>query len=647
MNTGIGAVALAKEQCAEERDDADISLASHHRILALSVTGGFLDGLRLNFADGLNCIIGGRGTGKTTVLEFIRYLLCSDDPHERGKANKDVVEENLKSGKIVLDIETQSGVPYRIERSLGEAAALFNAKGDPITASLDRSRLFKADIYGQNKIEEIARNSRFQLQLIDRFAEADVRRVQEEIERIKHTLRQKINENEQNEEALRECEHAVAELEGINLKLDETKPSGSPEADALAIAEKAKTLRAREGEAMQTLRDAVKGVESEANRWQQHVANRCKNVIDPPLLQGANGALLSEIQNEMTSFFQAFASLEAQAVALSQKTDKALWAIAQKLVQTHALQDQAYRDLASRVQQQSTQVKERQALQKRQMELLAKEKERVQRLETRGTLTQEISGLSAKLSDLRDERYSTRRSVATDLTSKLSPHIRVSVTQAADKSLYEAELRDMLKGSSIKYNTIVPRLVTSVFPSDLARFVRASDADSLMRQADINKDQAQRIIGHFQQHSDLIAKLETMEIDDLPRIELQDGTEYKNSAQLSTGQRCTVILPILLLQDERPLLIDQPEDNLDNAFVYDTVVRSVRGAKTSRQLIFVTHNPNIPVLGDAERVFVLASDGQRGQMEVSGGVDAVKEKIEHILEGGAEAFQQRMRRYGH
>ncbi len=110
--------------------------AAHHRLLSLSVTGGFLDGLQLNFSDGLNCIIGGRGTGKTTVLEFIRYLLSSDDPSERSKANKEVVEENLKSGKVVLDIETQSGVPYRIERSLGETAALFNAKGEVCAAGL-------------------------------------------------------------------------------------------------------------------------------------------------------------------------------------------------------------------------------------------------------------------------------------------------------------------------------------------------------------------------------------------------------------------------------------------------------------------------------------------------------------------------------
>ena len=79
-----------------------------------------------------------------------------------------------------------------------------------------------------------------------------------------------------------------------------------------------------------------------------------------------------------------------------------------------------------------------------------------------------------------------------------------------------------------------------------------------------------------------------MELGDEPFIELKDGADYKNSADLSTGQRCTVILPILLLESERPLLIDQPEDNLDNAFVYDTIVKSLRDAKGGRQLIFVT-----------------------------------------------------------
>jgi ABC-type lipoprotein export system ATPase subunit len=102
-----------------------------------------------------------------------------------------------------------------------------------------------------------------------------------------------------------------------------------------------------------------------------------------------------------------------------------------------------------------------------------------------------------------------------------------------------------------------------------------------------------------------------------------------------------------LTQSERPLLIDQPEDNLDNAFVYDTIVTALRAVKGSRQVIFVTHNPNIPVLGEAERVFVFSSDGQRATLKQVGDVDECKDQIERILEGGREAFLQRKAKYGH
>jgi energy-coupling factor transporter ATP-binding protein EcfA2 len=141
--------------------------------------------------------------------------------------------------------------------------------------------------------------------------------------------------------------------------------------------------------------------------------------------------------------------------------------------------------------------------------------------------------------------------------------------------------------------------------------------------------------------------IETIELEDRPRIELLDGERYKEATALSTGQRCTTILPILLLQSARPLLVDQPEDNLDNAFVYDTIVKALRDAAGTRQVIFVTHNPNIPVLGNAERVFVFDSDGEHGWIRATGTVDECKEDIESILEGGRKAFLERKERYGH
>jgi ABC-type lipoprotein export system ATPase subunit len=100
-----------------------------------------------------------------------------------------------------------------------------------------------------------------------------------------------------------------------------------------------------------------------------------------------------------------------------------------------------------------------------------------------------------------------------------------------------------------------------------------------------------------------------------------------------------------LLESDNPLLVDQPEDNLDNRFIYETIVSSIRSIKQRRQLVFVTHNPNIPVLGDAERVFVLRSDGETAKVVKQGSVDECKDEIVTLLEGGAEAFQARQQRY--
>jgi ATPase subunit of ABC transporter with duplicated ATPase domains len=168
----------------------------------------------------------------------------------------------------------------------------------------------------------------------------------------------------------------------------------------------------------------------------------------------------------------------------------------------------------------------------------------------------------------------------------------------------------------------------------------------LTQRAGLEEERARRILESLRT-SGKAYEIETVDLGDTPSIELLDGDQYKESPKLSTGQRCTTILPILLVQSERPLLIDQPEDNLDNAFVFETIVAALRSVKGKRQVIFVTHNPNIPVLGEAERVFVFGSDGQRGTLRQVGTVDECKGRIEQILEGGREAFLQRKARYGH
>ncbi len=262
-----------------------------------------------------------------------------------------------------------------------------------------------------------------------------------------------------------------------------------------------------------------------------------------------------------------------------------------------------------------------------------------------GELRAERTGLLQQLSDVRDGCFAERRQVAQRINEALSPTIRVTISQYGNTDQYRATLESRLKGSGVKQAVVAQRIASSLTPPELSEVVRRRDTDTLIDRAELSAEQAGKVvIGLFDQ--EFLFGLEAVELGDQPLIELKDGESYKDTSSLSTGQKCTAILPILLLDSDNPLIVDQPEDNLDNRFIFENVVKSLRRVKLQRQLILVTHNPNIPVLGDAEQVVVLDSDGYKSQLIKDGNVDKCKEEIVTLLEGGAEAFQKRGERYG-
>ena len=115
-----------------------------------------------------------------------------------------------------------------------------------------------------------------------------------------------------------------------------------------------------------------------------------------------------------------------------------------------------------------------------------------------------------------------------------------------------------------------------------------------------------------------------------------------------------VRLPLLLLESDAPLVVDQPEDDLDNRFITEGVVPIMRDGKRRRQFVCSTHNANIPVLGDAELILGLGASGEdkEGQAMLlpryMGAIDCqpVRELVEEILEGGKAAFEMRRLKYG-
>ena len=129
-------------------------------------------------------------------------------------------------------------------------------------------------------------------------------------------------------------------------------------------------------------------------------------------------------------------------------------------------------------------------------------------------------------------------------------------------------------------------------------------------------------------------------------VTMFDAGQAKPVEDLSEGQRATALLPLILRASSCPLIIDQPEDDLDNSFIFQVLVKNAIRLKKERQLIFVTHNANIPVLGDAERIIVMHMENPtKAAAPRSGDLEERKEDILQLLEGGKEAFEHREQRY--
>jgi ABC-type Mn2+/Zn2+ transport system ATPase subunit len=212
----------------------------------------------------------------------------------------------------------------------------------------------------------------------------------------------------------------------------------------------------------------------------------------------------------------------------------------------------------------------------------------------------------------------------------------------------------------------IPRAALSIQRLTLPGLLEAIDRGDVTSVTNIATDQggklfdkaeAERIVERLREPATRFA-LERCEVHDLPRLtvtktvtDMSGTVQYlkKTFSQLSLGQQQSVLLALMLSsRSTAPLIIDQPEDNLDGEFIYHTLVPVLRRAKERRQVIVVTHNANIAVLGDAEQIIVLKSTNERGRVVSRGSIDdgTTRDAACAILEGAKEAFRRRARIYG-
>ena len=131
-------------------------------------------------------------------------------------------------------------------------------------------------------------------------------------------------------------------------------------------------------------------------------------------------------------------------------------------------------------------------------------------------------------------------------------------------------------------------------------------------------------------------------------LRMDDGG-YRALDRLSGGQRVSVLLSLLFeTNDSRPLVIDQPEDELDNRFLWDTVLPALKKLRGRRQVIVATHNANIVVNADPDMVIQLDATAHRGRIAAEGAIEdpVIRDAIVRTVDGGERAFRLRRQKYG-
>ncbi|MEO8699899.1 MAG: AAA family ATPase [Kofleriaceae bacterium] len=611
-------------------------------IESISIAGGFLGDLALELPKkpALICVIGPRGSGKSTLVEALRFAFAGlvNAPRQR----QDMVAANL--GQAVVTVTTAGDAQsYVINRRYRQEPSLASRDGRAIAnIDLDRGSFLPLDVYGSLEIESIADESFGDKRraLVDELHRPEHRT-------LIHALSEKRRELEANADAIRlatqqvhDLAERIEELGDVKARID-SLPAGtakSGDAKALATAHAQQQANASEAQFLKTTTTIV-----------GELARVLPTVLDVKLPSPGGAATKNAriIQNAEQAIGDAIAAARTAVTDAGAKLGDAaakLKTLDAELAKAHSDQQAAYRKLQGLHADAANVLSERAAAQ--------------QALTAITELQNTHRELSGELEQLRDARTklrgdyllqreqlsAARERIATGLEKEAGPRVRVRIERNADNAAYKDLLLTGLKGARVRNHDEILAVLLQLPPERLAEVIQTDAVDELTFGAERSK----KILEALAANVDPFA-LETVEIEDQIAIELDVGSEgdpnFKDAAELSRGQKCTAMLPLLLARRDTPLLIDQPEDNLDNHFIYETVVEAIKRLKTRRQMIFVTHNANIPVLGEADLVVCMGSDGRRGYITRSGTIDQCRTEIIDLLEGGREAFDLRRKRY--
>lgn len=619
------------------------------KFVGVHIKGGLLHDQKVDFSDNLSCIIGGRGTGKSTLMEIIRVASGNE-------SSKAVIDSDVWPDDISLFYEDETGKELEFRRSKNDDT--FNH-----TDGQDGLQRVPIECYGQSETADTVKNSdddpKALLAFLDGFLELDhLKKEDENVCDLLLNNQSELGKLRIEVLAIKDTERQLQTLKEKKSRLEKDKVGELVKNQVALVKEKG--LRT---DLIEQLKELVKNYRKVLK--DTALFDYFSNFSDEEIIVG------KEQFTEVKKLINEFSEI------VSDKSDELNAALEEKIALLK-IQLDSWKSKESEIQQKIDEKKEE--LDKAgipfdigKINQIANDLEyyekRLRKLLKDQVKLNEIqkyrSELLKKRLELKKHIFKSRYAFSIQINDNLKNSVdglfvSAKYTEGTYSPSFEALIKQVMgwRTSQVKKSELIASNLSPItFASEVKRGRKTAfeglldeDSNRVFSDEDIN-----RIIERVRENY-TYEDFESLAYEDRPNILVTKVVEIsgqiknisKSISKLSLGQQQSILLAILIQSKNNiPLLIDQPEDHLDSEFIYKTIVTNLKKIKETRQVIIVTHNANIAVLGDAELIIPLRSTNDQTSIINRGSIDrgSIQKDCCAILEGGERAFSHRQKIY--
>lgn len=622
----------------------------------LKITSGFLTDQVFEFHEGLNSILGAKGTGKSLAIEFLRFALNQQPRNEDIKIDHEMkLDKCLKlHGEVHVKFTEESGKSYLVIRTYNPAEdnpIIITDLTDGTQKEFQIEYIYPVLFLSQSEVIKIAEDKTggSQRDFIDHFF--DFYRYQQDIEQLNKELS--------------EIDHKFADAIKARLTtLDVSKKIATQkeEIDKLGRQIQNKVFDAYSkkeiiGRAIQTQIGYLESIKEGLN----NTNGEYKNLTPPSLGE-------PDIESD---------PVVKRAMGLTQKAlndicvniEKALSFIdeAKKYIQIEYVEWKASFDpIKAEFDRLVKETGGTQVILEQKRKVLVNDVSKLEKEYARHQLkaqqVKDIFGTRTEIINKLDSAYKAyfeeRKRRCNLFTQYSGGALNVTIQEREDKTSFKETLLRLKRGSWLRDEDI-EIISQKITPNELIEailryeWLQRTKKDQLMplsTKTGIKLDNIEKLAQYLldeYEYKDLLSLLYSSVPKDVPSISYKVQEEFKKLDELSVGQKAVALLIIALSEGNFPIVIDQPEDSLDLRSIWEDVCRKLRMSKDQRQFIFTTHNSSVAVASDTDMFTILQADANHGRVLHSGSINRgeIKKEVIDYLEGGPDTYEKKRQKY--